>query len=301
MNFEIPIEASQEVEEAFSQSTQTPYPFKSKFKKYKKDYPETRLSQTTPDKQLDKKLLQKPSYGKHPGTWEIDHVFNLVDNGDSWLFCININTRFLVIYETPEISESVIKCLTELKNQYEVRTIKCDGSNAYNSYLAKAFYSDNNIEFYSNSSKYTNHNRIVDRVSRTIRDGLYNILEETIITKHELNKVVEMYNNTYHNSIQMKPIEMMEDDEKEWKYIRKCDQKVRSVKEELKKRGILSYEPGVQILVHLNERRTSNKFQKKRRIFNQKGTFIGYEHGNVKVNINGKEVVVPMYCTRPLS
>ena len=301
MNFEIPIECSQQTDEEFSQASKTPYPFKSKFKKYKKDYPQAKLSQTSKDIKLDKKKLQKPSYGIRPGSWEMDHVYNLVDKGDSWLFCINQNTRYLVLYETPETSESVINCLKDLINRFKVSSIKCDGSSAYKSQQIKEFYEENNIEFHYNSSKYTNHNRIVDRVIRTIRDGLYNISEETVIIAKDVQQLVEMYNNTYHNSIKMTPNEMMNDEDKEWRYIRKCNEKLRDVKEELLKQEISNYQVGDEILVHLNEVRTSNKFKKQRRVFNHKGKFVEYVDGNVKVSIDGKEVVVPMYCTRPIN
>ena len=94
-----------------------PYPFKSKIKAYEKKNPDVQYEQTVSDLGFDKKTLKnlkRPYYSKYPGCWEIDHAFHVGEQGDEWLFCVNVNTRYLVVYPIPEQAEAVHKSIKDL-------------------------------------------------------------------------------------------------------------------------------------------------------------------------------------------
>ncbi|KAA6385103.1 MAG: hypothetical protein EZS28_019370 [Streblomastix strix] len=56
-----------------------------------------------------------------------------------------------------------------------------DGEKGLTGNVIKKFCSDNNISLYFNSSPFRQHNRVVDRVIRTIRDGLERIETQQLI------------------------------------------------------------------------------------------------------------------------
>ena len=110
------------------------YPFKSKATAYIKMNPDAVYEPLVSDAAYSKrelKMLKRPYYSKYPGCWEIDHAFNIAKEGDSWLFCVNVNTRYLVVYEAAETKTQVLRCLTDLISRFEVRSVRGDGSAAY--------------------------------------------------------------------------------------------------------------------------------------------------------------------------
>ena len=214
-------------------------------------------------------------------------------DGD-FMFCLNLNCRYLVVYEIPERSVDVVNSLINLISRFKVKSLKFDGSRAYNSDLVRDFCSSNDIRIYSESSPFTNHNRLIDRVIRTIRDFAFKMDTDNI------DKVVEYYNNKVHRVIKCSPSKMMEDPTGELLWIAKCEEKCRVVESMLKLKGILDYKSGCRIMVHLDVHKTNNKFMKRRRVFDTVCKFVKYSNGNVIVVVAGTERSVPMYCTRPL-
>ncbi|KAA6362796.1 MAG: hypothetical protein EZS28_041677 [Streblomastix strix] len=102
------------------------------------------------------KRLQRPYFSPKSGSFEIDLAFSydtIKHREQIYLFAININTKYLVVI--PIIDKS-----------------NCEKGLTGN--VINKFCSDNNISLYFNSSPYTQHNRVVDRVIRTIRDGFIN-------------------------------------------------------------------------------------------------------------------------------
>ena len=75
------------------------YPFKSKLKQYRKTV-DADVPYVEPPEQprVRYELLHRPYFSHEPGCWEIDHAFNVLEEGDKWMFCINVNTRYLVVY-----------------------------------------------------------------------------------------------------------------------------------------------------------------------------------------------------------
>lgn len=292
------------------------YPFTSKYKKYKKmnkDEKDVKLQDKLPDRKLMKNYLKKPYYSPHIGSWEMDHVFNLIEDDDSYLFIININTRFLVVFQCPERAKDVKNCLDSLLKQFPngVKSLRGDGSVAYSNVSKPTaiqsvnkhtklppkqqqgtngllqWYDEHNIKVFFSESAYTNKNRIVDAAIRTIR----NAIGKRNITYTQLLKLVWFYNNTPHNGLKfipkkdITPIEMMYDEELEWQYIRYCDMKLLKAKMRQKQYGLDQYKPGNILIVHLDTNKTKSKFEKKRRIFDRLAEFRGYVNGNAKVKL----------------
>ena len=81
------------------------------------------------------------------------------------------------------------------------------GSEFYNNYFKKQLR-DNNIEMYSTNNEAKSV--IAERFIRTLKNKIYKYM--TSISKNvyidKLDDIVKKYNNTYHNSIKMKPIDV---------------------------------------------------------------------------------------------
>lgn len=319
------------------------YPFTSKIPKRR------HTRELYPDRRLLKTQLMKPYYSPYPGCWEIDHVFNLISNEDSFIFMININTRFLVVMSCRENSNDVQACLEELLEMFPdgVRSLRGDGSVAYSNvsnpnatqYVSRdttvnssnptnallKWYTEYGIKYFFNPSPYTNHNRIVDSVIRTIR----NAIGKRKITEEQLQNIVWYYNNTPHRGLNfirgrhLTPLEMMCDPDLEWQYIRFCDRKLLQARIRQKQLRLDKYSPGNILMVHLDQDKTNNKFTKRRRVFDSLAQFVQYFNGNalvqlidkpkkdsrgyVETNSQGIEYfldyeerakVIPLYCTR---
>ena len=236
--------------------------------------------------------FMKPSFSPHPYGWAMDHVIGLW--GLDWLFCININTRYLVVYPVPENSKEVIKALTDLCRRFTVKTIKSDYSSTYRSDDLKKFYDKHNITHYNYCSDFGHQNAIIDRAIKTIR------MYAKKLKTNDMQEVVDYYNNTKHRMIKCPPAVMMQDPTGEWNYINRCQRELKEVNERLKELGVLDYQPGDWLFVHLNLAKTDNKFDKQENDFNYIGQFVEYFRGNVRVSFDKGNELVPMYCTRPV-
>ena len=170
------------------------YPFRSKQK-----------TSIPVDPFIRKDELSRPYYSPYLHSWEIDFAENLIEQGDKYFFCINVNTRFLVLFKGQETKEFVRKSLHELIERFKVKSIRGDGALCFTSNAS--WLNSLGINTYFTSEKMTFHNKIVDSVIRTIR----NAIGYRKISDAQLTKIVDYYNNTYHESIGMSPMEMMQD------------------------------------------------------------------------------------------
>ena len=84
------------------------------------------------------------------------------------------------------------------------------GSEFYNKFLKK-WLKDNNIEMYSTHNE--EKSVVAERFIRTLKNKIYKHM--TAILKNVyfdvLNDIVDEYNNTYHKTIKMKPIDVKND------------------------------------------------------------------------------------------
>ena len=324
-----------------------PYPFKSKIKAYEKKNPNVQYEQTVSDLGFDKKTLKnlkRPYYSKYPGCWEIDHAFHVGEQGDEWLFCVNVNTRYLVVYPIPEQAEAVHKSIKDLMSRFKVTSIRGDGSVSYSNAAnlkdsvcstnnltrfnpsspehkgkptinLMKMYQRENINIYFDGGKFTNHNRMVDVVIKTIRNAIgYRKLEPD-----QVQEIVDYYNFTPHRGLRLMgdngyyyatPAEVQDDEELEWQYIRQCDEKLLEVMKYQQVYGLTKYQRGNILMVRIDLGKTSDKNEKRRRYYDRLGEFVEYVHGNVRVILNKpvligpnyvNEVIIPIYNTKYVS
>lgn len=282
------------------------YPFKSKIRRYENDnIINVKTEPIIPDFKLKSlKPLYRPTYSPEPYCWEIDIMFVNHPYKDSelriYLFCINVNTRYLIVIPIKKKSSDEVKfALNILIHEQKVKSIKGDGERGFNSKLLNEFYKQHNIKTYFSKSPYTYHNKIVDSVIRTIRNA-FGLDAYKIADTNLMRQMVDYYNNTYHNTIKMTPKQMNDDVDLEWRYIRRMDNLLKEVLKLQKSKGLLYYKKGNIIMVHLDYSKTSNKFDKQRRNFNDLAEFIKYKNRNVlcKLLKNNKIEEIPNIYTK---
>ena len=299
-----------------------PYPFKSKLSKYKKEHPDVEYTEVPEQPKVQYKLLHRPYFSSTIGAWEIDHCFDMLEEGDAWLFCVTVNTRYLVVYMCEHHKghkENADETYDQLKNfikKYKPNSIRGDGSNAYANpnYMNRVYtpaelrkdfydlkiatnskthklmqlYMNNNITIYFNSSAFTLHNKIVDVTIKTIRNAIgYRKLKP-----EHMYQLIDYYNDTVHKSIGCTPTFMQENPDVEYQYIRWCEKRLGEVIANQKLLGYLDYKPGNVLMVHIDTGKTSEKHKKRRRFFDRLGTFVQYDHGNVVVDMIVQDVRV---------
>ena len=272
-----------------------PFPFRSKFADHdegvkKGIFPDVKFKFEPLDKQPKKlkKELSRPSFAPNPYSWEIDHL-QLNKECVTYLFCLNINTRYLYVIavnnKSTQETRNAIKTLINKERtnfRHPVKNIRGDGDKGFGS--IKAYFPS--INFYFTSSKFTYHNKLVDSVMRTLRnalndDSLWDGNHDEII-----QQLVYYYNFSTHKGIKMKPIDMHTDVNKEWEYIRAKTEELNDVKREQMNKGFLNYKPGDKLRLHLEYAKTNESFAKRRRQFDRTGTFIEYINGNCKVKLD---------------
>ena len=181
--------------------------------------------------------------------------------------------------------------------------LRSDGEKGLNGEKMRNFLKENRIKFFSSGSLYTNKNRIVDRVIRTIRDMyLTRFGRDKVSPSDHYKRILQLasiYNNTYQREIKMAPIEMQKNYEKELNYI---NQKKNELAEVLKRQsndGLLDYKPDDELMVFIDHSKEGNSQLKKgTQTYSEKMKFLNYENGNVRVKTkNGNEIVVPIYHT----
>ena len=284
------------------------YPFRSKIDDYvegqKKGYflPDVKFNYEPSDKQ-PKKLkneLSRPSFAPYPFSWEIDHLqFN--KSTITYLFCLNINTRYLyVIPVNNKSAQETRKAIETLINKerdnfnHPVNNIRGDGDKGFES--IKNYFP--HINFYFTSSKFTYHNKLIDAVMRTLRNALNN---DSLWDGHHddiIQQLVYYYNFTTHRAIKMRPIDLHTNIDKEWEYIRHKTEELNDVKLKQYQEGLYNYKPGDRLRIHFEYSKTNQLFDKRRRQFDKEGTFIEYVNGNCKIELdNGSIVEVPIYFT----
>ena len=295
------------------------YPFRSKIAKYRKNNPTLNIQyHNIPSIQrIPEKQLYRPYFCPEIGGWEIDFAFKICNDNDktdneeniidTWLFCVNINTRYLEVYYCAKKSVNhVFTSLDNLIKKHNVKELRGDGEAAFKSQTITSLLNRYHIKFLWNDGKFTNHNRIVDCVIKTIR----NAIGYREINHEQLKQIVDYYNNTYHRSIDCTPAEMQNNPDLEHQYIRWCKQKLQQVLALQDSYGMTKYEKGNILLVHLDKGKTNNKFEKRRTYYDRLGEFIEYVNGNVKIKlltpvrfgINPVYVVeVPSYHTQYLA
>ncbi|KAA6386553.1 MAG: hypothetical protein EZS28_017921 [Streblomastix strix] len=279
------------------------FPFKSKIKAFQKihgidfDQNEFKTDDVVdiPDyqvKQLCKKF-GRPYFSQNTGSWEIDLVFamnpSIKKASSVYLFCININTKYLVVYPlVNKTADQILKTLQNLVKHQDVRYIRGDGEKGFaapqlinfyrgpNNNLVKAFFIS------GSSAPFTNHNRIVDSVVRTIRNA-FGLDERAFANPDLMQQMVEIYNYTPHKAFNnyFTPDQVNNNEDLEEIFIRKHNKELQEAKHKQIFEGLHNFQKGNIIMIHVDYSRTLHVFMKQRRNFNELAEFVAYVHGNV--------------------
>ncbi|KAA6366995.1 MAG: hypothetical protein EZS28_037479 [Streblomastix strix] len=247
------------------------------------------------------KQFYRPYFSKSLGSWEIDIVF---DGKQDYLFCININTKYLVVYEIQnKTSVEILRCLDQLIKQQHVTNLRSDGESAIGSKMVQDFLSAHHISYYMSKSKFTNRNRVVDRVIRTIRDAF---IGQDMANPKLMQQIVKLYNDKLHSAFDLKysPSQVNKDEDLEGKYIRSQMKKLNEAKQSQSQLTKLT--KGNIILIHLDLSKTALKFNKQRRQFNELAIFEKYQHGNIICRLlkpykDIQQVEIPIYFAKKVS
>jgi hypothetical protein len=190
-----------------------------------------------------KDRFSRPSFSLSPNSWEIDL---LIGRGitPTYFVAININTRYLYLIPIKNKSgEEMARALEIIKSRESadfgktIDNIRGDGEKGF-SILIPLVKSTN-----FDSSPYTFHNKIVDAVIRTLRNALGVDSNHLWDGRHDdiIQQLVDYYNNTYHRSIKMTPLQMHTNIDLEWRYIRKMMEVSDNIKKEQSRFGLRSY------------------------------------------------------------
>ena len=69
----------------------------------------------------------------------------------------------------------------------------------------KSWLQDNDIKMYSTYNQ--EKSVVVERFIRTLKDKIYNYIYENVYINN-LSDIVNKYNNTYHSTIKLKPVDV---------------------------------------------------------------------------------------------
>ncbi|KAI5535498.1 integrase core domain containing protein family [Trichomonas vaginalis G3] len=276
------------------------YPFQTfkKQKDFKKDF-KILNKPTDPKIQPLKEKFSRPSFAPYPYSYEIDHLEYSKGNV-TYLFAINVNTRYLYCIPVKgKTEQETRRAIQYLLDHERVDNIRGDCDKGFQAAMAHYFPQ---INFYFSSSPYTFHNKIVDAVMRTLRDALGVNGQIYWDGNHDsiIQQLVYYYNNTWHRSINMKPVEMKNDISKEWEYIRKQTERLNDVKREQINSGLMNFKQGDKVLIHLDYGKTDKSMTKRRRRFDTIAEFVRYINGNALVEVDNKLIEIPIYFITPL-
>ena len=155
------------------------------------------------------------SYSGIIGSYQID-IF--IYQRKYYLLAININTKYGYISKSIK-NKSVHAVLPEIKifvDKFKPDSISCDNEPAFVSKDTVEYLISKDIELRVITEQVHSALGIINRFCRTIRDMLFQSKNLT------LEEAIKIYNNSYHKTIGMKPIDMQKDSELEEMYISKC-------------------------------------------------------------------------------
>ena len=155
------------------------------------------------------------SYSGIIGGYQID-IF--IYQRKYYLLAININTKYGYISKSIK-NKSVHAVLPEIKifvDKFKPDSISCDNEPAFVSKDTVEYLISKDIELRVITEQVHSELGIINRFCRTIRDMLFQSKNLS------LEEAIKIYNNSYHRTIGMKPIDMQKDSELEEMYISKC-------------------------------------------------------------------------------
>ena len=170
--------------------------------------------------QNKKPVLKKPNFipiVEKPDSFQIDLTFydqyKKFNSGyTGFMTVININSRFASCYPfKTKSSNEIYELINKFVYEAEPKIIETDLGSEFNNTKIKNYLKDNNIEIrFFNKSESPNAISKVERFNRTIRQKITDYMNTNNTNKYidVLNQLVNNYNNTIHNSIKEKPIDI---------------------------------------------------------------------------------------------
>ena len=145
--------------------------------------------------------------------------YSKMNRGYKYIFT-NIDVFSKITYANPIKSKKIqeIKpCFENIFKKYKPKFIWSDKEPAFFSKEMQNFFKDNNVKIY-----YTNSHLkavVIERFNRSLRELMMKELvkNNNTVWYNILPKLIKIYNNRYHSTIKMKPIEVNKNNEK---YIR---------------------------------------------------------------------------------
>lgn len=198
------------------------------------------------------KIHQRPHYyfnkiySTAPNTWFHD----LLDNGTDddtpryWHIFVGVNTRYLDVYPLQgKSNQHVRESLTWFIDKYKPEKLTSDNEPAFTSKSTCDLCSRNNVKIFVITDKQHSSLGVIDRVIRTLRDmnrpkyphEQSHDKQFLSFSEDKMRRLVEQYNRSYNRTLKCSPSEMMDDINKEIKFIHR-NQKHRHVQ-----RGIRDY------------------------------------------------------------
>jgi hypothetical protein len=264
-----------------------------------------------------KKKYSRPYFSPKFNSWEMDFMIvpfagkspfisTESHNFLFYLFMININTKYLCVSESHnKDTSSVVNLLNKMLNEgIEIDNIRGDADSAFQDQLIQEL-ERNGINYYFTPHVYTNRNRVVDRVMRTIRDMFDQIgYRASLYDVKLMQQLVDKYNHTTHAAFNYRFTPAQVQNNKQLERIFIYDKK--SKLDDVPKNFYLNnYKLNDLILVHVPFSKINYK---RRRNFTHLASFIQYIHGNVECKLvypddeySGDVVVIPIYYTKPYS
>ena len=172
-------------------------------------------------------------FSNRPNTWFHDLYDNTTRGTPRyWHIFIGTNNRYAVAYPLKNKSASSInETLTKFINKYHPVKLTSDEESAFIEKNNVKLLTDNKVSIQIVQDKNHSTLGIIDRFIRTLRDmntptekSKHESHDEkyTFITPKRMKKFLNIYNNSYHSSINCTPKEMFNNSELEKEYIFKC-------------------------------------------------------------------------------
>ncbi len=224
--------------------------------------------------------------------WQID-TYSTEKFKTKYLIAINVNTRFVWCKKRSELTtDDFIKNIEEFIVNFHPKIIECDAEKSFTSYQSVIFLRKHGVILKVFNST-MNHEplSIINRFCRTLR------VESREYEKPPIEKIVKIYNKSYHSSIGMEPREMQNNKSNEYKYI--YDQlKIRDDKNKLALEDPIKVHDKVRYILDSDIR--SKKFHKDQMKYQLSKYYYLVESKNSELSFNiiaedGSVKTVPRY------
>lgn len=219
-------------------------PFKS-FNKYKsfsdvdKAQVKQKIKKETHDRRMPlikSKLYMRKIFERVPGCFFMDLLEQPKGSDPQYYFIfIGTNNRYAFAYpindKTAKTALETLKQFIEDNKGKPIIKLTSDGERAFESNLFTNYCSENGIMVKIVPDKAHSTFGIIDRFIRTLRDmnqpfndsqGQQSDENHILFSPDKMKNFIDVYNNTFHNSIKCSPSEMYNDADLENEYIKKC-------------------------------------------------------------------------------